>query len=110
MLQNNHWCLLPFSFGDLKSSGLTFQRFIVHRGIVYGDIKEEIKTVAHLKREIQIDAGDRISQLLLPYSKDKFILIKREEPFERVKKCVFWHIVFNNHRNRSMVQMNGVVI
>lgn len=85
MLQNNHWCLLPFSFGDLKRCGLIFQRFIVHPGIVYGDIKEEIKTVAHLKREIQIDAGDRISQLLLPYSKDKFILIERKEPLRGLK-------------------------
>ena len=35
----------------------------MHPGIVDGDSKEEIKTMAYVRKEMQIVAGDRIIQL-----------------------------------------------
>ena len=44
----------------LGRSGLTSQGFIVHPGITGGDSKEEIRIMAYLRKEMQIDPVDRI--------------------------------------------------
>ena len=75
----------------LGRSGLTSQGFIVHPGVVDGDSKEEIKIIAYVKKEMQIDAGDRIAQLLLfPYIKIKATPVERTGAFRSFGKCVFW--------------------
>lgn len=55
----------------LGRSGLTSQGFIVHPDILARNIKEEIKIGTYVKKEMQMDAGDRIVELLFPYIKDK---------------------------------------
>lgn len=47
----------------LVRSGLISQGFIVCPGVVDGDSKEEINIMPYVKKEMQINAGDRISQL-----------------------------------------------
>lgn len=44
----------------LGRSELTFQGFIVHPSIVDGNAKEEIRIMAYLRKEMQIDPVDRI--------------------------------------------------
>lgn len=39
---------------------------MVHTGIVDGDSKEKIHIMAYVTKEMQINAGDRIAQLLFP--------------------------------------------
>ena len=53
----------------LGRSGLTSQGFIVHPGVVSGDSKEEIRIMAHVRKEMQTE--DRIVQLLFPYIQGK---------------------------------------
>lgn len=50
---------------NLGRNGFISEGFIGHPDMVDGTSKEEIKIMAYVKKEIQIDAGDRISRLLL---------------------------------------------
>ena len=63
--------------------------------------------MAYVKKEMQIDAGDRIAQLLFLYTKGKTAPIERTGAFG---KCVFWQTVVNDQRPKLMVQMNGIDI
>ena len=66
----------------LGSSGVTFQGLIVQPIILDGDSKKEIKIMAYVREEMQIDALDKIAQLLLfPYIKSKATPVKRKGPF-----------------------------
>ena len=55
----------PLSSGTvgiiLGRSEITPQGFIVHPGTVDRGSKEEIQIIAYLKKEVQIDVGDRIA-------------------------------------------------
>ena len=80
----------------LWRSRLTSQGFIVHPGVVDGDSKEEIKIMAYVKKEMQIDTGDSIAQLLLiPYITGKAAPVERTGAFGSTGKCVFWQTVVN---------------
>ena len=64
-----------------------------------------------MKNEMQIDAGDRIVQLLLfPYIKSKVAPIERTGDLGSPGKYVFWKTVVNDQRPKLMVQMNGIDI
>jgi hypothetical protein len=91
----------------LGRSGSTSQGFIKHPGIIDGDDKEEIKTMAYVRKEMQIDAEGRIVQLLFPYIRGKATPVGRTGAFG---KCVFWQTVVNDQRPKLMLQMNGVDI
>lgn len=61
---------------------LTSPGFIGHPGLVDGDRKEEIKVMACVKKKMQIDVGDRVSQLSFPYIFSKATPIERTGMFE----------------------------
>lgn len=107
-----HGPLPPGTIGKiLVRNGLTSQGFIVHPGIVDVDSKEEIKIMVNVKKEIQIDAGDRIVQLLpFPYIKGKTAPIERTGALVSARKYMFWQIIVNDQRPKLMAQMNGVEI
>ena len=75
-------------------------------------MEKKLKIMANVKKEIQINSGDRIAQLLLfPYIKGKATPGERTVGLlEVLGKCVFWHIVVNDQRFKLMVQMNGIDI
>lgn len=74
----------------LGRNGLTSQGFIVHPGNTGGNFKKEIKIVAYVKKEMQINADDRIAQLLLcSYIKDKAVPVERTGRFGSTGKGVF---------------------
>lgn len=89
-------------------NGLTSEGYIVHTGIVDGDSEEKIKLMTYIKKEIQIYTDYIIVQLLFSYIKGKATLIKLL--WEILIKCVFLQTMFNDHRPKLMVQMNGIVI
>ena len=95
----------------LGRNGFTSQVFIVHSGMVDEDRKEEIKIMANVKKEIQINSGDRIAQLLLfPYIKGKAAPIERTRTLVSTGKYTFWQITVNDQKPKLTVQMNGVEI
>jgi len=102
----------PFPSGTvgiiLGRSGSTSQGFIVHPGVVDGDSKEEIKITAYVKTEMQIDAGDRIAQLLFPDIKGKAAPVGRTGALRSTGKHVFWQTMVNGQRPRLMVQLMSV--
>ena len=93
-----HYMLITIIYGPLPSesvgkilgrSGLTLQGFIVHPFIVDWGSKEAIKIMTYVKKEMQINAEDRIAQLLLiHYIKGKTILVERTGTFESTGKYV----------------------
>lgn len=53
---------------------------VVHAGLINGNYQSEIKAMAYVKKTTQLEAGNRIAQLLsLSYHKGKAALIKRTE-------------------------------
>jgi hypothetical protein len=81
---------LHFTFREsrynLGKKWINFSRIYCAPGVVDGDNKEEIKIIAYVEREMQIDEGDRITQLLLlPYIKVKAAPVEGTEIFE-----VYW--------------------
>ena len=64
-----------------------------------------------MKKEIQIDVGDRIAQLLLyPYINSKAALVERIGTFGSTGNHVFWKTVVNDQRPKVMLQVNVVDI
>jgi dUTPase len=104
----------PFPSGTVEiilgKSGLTSQGFIVHPGVVDGNSKEKIKIMGYVKKEMQIDPGDRIAQLLFLYIKGKAAPVERTGAFGSTGKCVFWKSLVNDQRPKLIIQMNGVDI
>lgn len=47
----------------LGRSGLTSQEFTVHPRTIDKDFRGEIKVIAQVKREMQVNVGNRIAQL-----------------------------------------------
>ena len=61
--------------------------------------------MAYVKKDLQINAGDRMAKLLLfPYIKGKAALVERTRAFGSPGKLVIWQ------RLKLMVQMNGIDI
>jgi len=55
--------------------------------------------MASVKKEMQIDEGNRITQqLLVPYTKGKAAPIERTGTFGRTGKHEFWQTVVNDQR------------
>lgn len=60
---------------------------------------------------MQINAGNRITQLLLfPYIKGKIAPVGRTRAFGSTEKCVFWARVVNDQKPQLIVQMQMVEI
>ena len=91
----------------LGRSGLTSQGLTVHPGIVDRYSKEEIRIMAYVKKEMQIDIGERSAQLLFLYIKDKGVPVERTGAFGSTGKCVFWQAMVNDQRLKLIVQVNG---
>jgi dUTPase len=87
----------------LGISRLISQEFIVHPGILDRDSKEEIKIIAYVKKEMQIDAGDRIAQLLSLYINGNADPVERTGAFGSTGKHVFWQTLVNDQRPKLMV-------
>jgi len=74
-----------------------------------GDSKEEIKITAYVKKEMQMDAGVRIAQLLFfPYIRGKPAPTEEWGAFGSIGKYLFWQTAVNDQRPKLMLQMNGV--
>lgn len=43
----------------------------MHHGIVKGDSKEKVRIMAYVRKQMQIDTGDKITQQLHLYNMDK---------------------------------------
>ena len=83
----------------LGRNGLTSQGFTVCTDIVDRDSKEEIKIMANVKKEMQIEAGDKIVQLsLFPYIKGNAAPIERTGAFGSTGRHVFWKTTGNDQR------------
>jgi dUTPase len=83
----------------LRRNGLTSQGVIVYPSIIDGDNKVEIKIMAYMKREMQINVRDRISQIfLIPYLRGKATQVQRTGVVRRTRKFVFWKTVVNDQR------------
>lgn len=92
-----------------ERTGLTFQRFIVHPGII-DDFEEEIKIMAYIKNEMHFNASDRIVQLYcFPISKPKLHQQKEQKGLE-VLENVFWRTVVYDERSELKQQVNGIEI
>lgn len=64
-----------------------------------------------VKKEMKINAGDRIAQLLLfPYVKCKATPVERTGAFESKGTCVFWKTIVNDLRPKLIIQINGIKI
>ena len=60
--------------------------------------------MAYVKKDLQINAGDRMAKLLLfPYIKGKADSIESMGAFGSIKKCLFWKIVVNDQIPKLMV-------
>jgi dUTPase len=73
----------PFPSGTVGiisgRSGLTSQDLLCIQVWIHnrdGDSKEDIKTMADEEKEMQIEAGDKIAQLLFPYIKGNAIPVE----------------------------------
>ena len=74
----------------LGRSSITYQRLILHWGIIDEDLNGEIEIMAQLKKNVQFKEGERIVQcLLLPYVKDKAAAIERIGTFGRTGSQVY---------------------
>ena len=54
---------------------------MVYPGVMNGDNKEEIKVMANVKEKMQIETGNRIAQVLFPYTKGKATSIEGSGAF-----------------------------
>lgn len=83
--------------------------YCASRYSIDGDRKEEIKIVANVKKEIQINARDRTAQLLLfPNIKGKGASIERTRALVSTGKHMFWQIIVSDQKPKLMVQMNSI--
>lgn len=83
----------------------------MHPDIINGNSKEDKKIKVYMKKEMQINLGNKIAQLLsFPYIKGKATPVERTAALGRTGKCVFWQIEVNDQRLKLMVQMDGVEI
>lgn len=75
------------------------------------DFKGEIKSTAHIKREMQFNAGNMAARLLMFLcTEGKTVRVEMIERFECTGKCVFWQTVINDRRPQVKLQANGIEI
>lgn len=66
--------------------------------------------MTYVKKEMQIEAEDRISQQLIHYIKGNAVLEECTGTFGSTGKCVFWQAVVNDKRQELKSQVNGIEV